>query len=344
MKKPKKKILLSTLILILIIGGLATWLLLKSSYEYYLVSPVDPDSSARITFSIEKGETGKNVAEKLADLDLIVSEWAFYQYIKEEGIGPKLEAGKFVLKKSYTIPEIAEFLMHARKDEVIVTIREGLTVEQVDQYLVEENILPLGSFLECARNCSIDINLSYLHSKPDGQSYEGYLFPDTYFIDPETITPQILFNRMLNNFENKLDSSLRSEIAQQGYSIHQIVTMASLIEKESRSVDEKSIISGILWKRLDESMALGVDATVRYALNKWTGALSISDLETDSPYNTRINGGLPPGPISNFSYESLKAAIMPVETDYYFYLHDNDGIIHYAKTNEDHVQNKQKYL
>jgi len=329
---------------IAIIAGVGAMLYYKNAYEHYLVTPVDPDSSARISFTIDQGETGQSIAENLAEMDLISSEWAFYKYIKDSEIAPKLEAGKFVLKKSYTIPEIAEFLTNARKDEVIVTIREGLTVKQVDAYLAEKNLLPAGSFIECAKNCTPNSNSSSFHSKPDDQNYEGYLFPDTYFVDPETLTPQALFNRMLTNFENKLDSTLRSEIAKTGRSIHQMITMASLIEKESRNNEEKPIIAGILWKRLDEGMVLGVDATVRYALDKWTEPLTITDLETDSPYNTRKRGGLPPGPISNFSYESLKAAIMPVDSEYYYYLHGNDGVIRYARTNEEHNENKRNYL
>lgn len=148
---------------------------------------------------------------------------------------------------------------------------------------------------------------------------------------------------MLNNFNSKI-GELVSDIAQRGYSVHQIVTMASLIEKESRVNSEKAIISGILWKRLEERIPLGVDATVRYALNKWTEPLTINDLKTDSPYNTRERQGLPPGPISNFSFESLKAAINPEASDYYYYLHGNDGQIRYGRTNEEHNDNKRKYL
>jgi len=325
-------------------GGFSAYVYLQNAYEHYLVTPVDKESTARITFSVDAGETGKTIAQKLADLNIIISEWAFYKYIKEEDIAPKLEAGKFILKKSYTIPEIAEYLTNARKDEVVITIREGLTLQQVDEYLAKNNVLPAGTFLECARNCTIDENFSFLHSRPNGQPLEGYLFPDTYFVDPDTINPKNLILRMLDNFDNKLDSELRSGIAQRGYSIHQIVTMASLIEKESRKNEEKPIIAGILWKRLEEGMILGVDATVRFALNKWTEPLTLADLDTDSPYNTRKKGGLPPGPISNFSYESLKAAIYPESSEYYYYLHGDDGQIRYARTNEEHNENKRNYL
>lgn len=344
MRKKNKLRIVVTLLLTAIIGSVAGYFYYLQSYNQYLVTPVDSNSTSRINFSVEQGETGSTIAKRLKEVDLVPSDWAFYKYIRDKNIAPEIEAGKFVLKKSYTIPEIAEFLTKARSDEVVVTIREGLTVNQVDAYLAENNVLPAGSFIECAKNCSPSTSESFLDSKPSDQNYEGYLFPDTYFVDPETVTPQGIFNRMVSNFGAKLDSELRSQIAQRGYSIHQIVTMASLIEKESRNDSEKAIISGILWKRLEEGIALGVDATVRYAVNKWTGALTVDDLAVDSPYNTRRFAGLPPGPISNFSLSSLKAAIAPEDSEYYYYLHAPDGQIHYGRTNAEHNQNKQNYL
>ncbi len=330
--------------LLLVLFGLFGVLVLQYSYESYLKIPVDKDSKARVVMTVSQGETGYDIAKKLSGLDLIPSEFAFYWYLRQSGLGNQLEAGKYILKKSYTIPELAEVLTHGKNQEIVVTIREGLSIEQVDAYLTENGILPAHAFQECAKNCTIEQRFSFLDSKPKEQSLEGYLFADTYFADPETISPKELILKMLKNFEGKLSSSLRSEIAKRGSSIHQIVTMASLIEKESRSNEEKPVIAGILWKRLKEKMVLGVDATVRYAVKKWTGPLTLDDLSINSPYNTRKNAGLPPGPIGNFSADSLKAAIMPKDSSYYYYLHGSDGAIHYAKTNEEHNLNKQKYL
>ncbi len=330
--------------LLLVLVGLFTVLFLQYSYQSYLKTPVGKDSKARIVMTVAQGETGYEIAEKLSGLELIPSKFAFYWYLRQSGLGNQLEAGKYILKKSFTIPEIAQTLTHGKNEEIVLTIREGLSIDQVDTYLTDSGILPAHAFQECAKNCVIEQRLSLLDSKPREQSLEGYLFADTYFADPETVSPKELILKMLKNFESKLTSALRSEIAKRGASIHQIVTMASLIEKESRTSEEKPIIAGILWKRFKEKMALGVDATVRYAVKKWTGQLTLDDLSTNSPYNTRKNAGLPPGPISNFSVDSLKAAIMPKDSPYYYYLHGSDGEIHYAKTNEEHNTNKAKYL
>ncbi|MDP3975847.1 MAG: endolytic transglycosylase MltG [bacterium] len=333
-----------TVALVLVAFPATLYWIYQGKYESYLVTPVDHDSSARVNFSIESGETARSIGARLKELDLIVSEWAFYKYVKETELGPHLEAGKFILKRSHTIPEIAAFLTKSRTDEVAFTIREGLTVDQVDRLLAEQGLLSAGTFEKCAQECEYS-EFWFLDSKPDTASLEGYLFADTYFIDPETVTPQNLLHRMLQNFDIKLDSTIKSKIAMRsGASFHDIVTMASLIEKESRNPEEKPIVSGILWKRLKEKRGLGVDATIRYAVNKWTEELTIADLNVDSPYNTRKYAGLPPGPISNFSMQSFKAAIEPAESEYYYYLHDDSGKIHYAHTNDEHNANKKKYL
>lgn len=342
MKQPSRLVILALTIALL--SFFAVKATVNYRYSSYLTTPVDKDSTARISFSVEQGETAKTIAKHLMELDVIPSKWAFYKYVKNNGMGEKLQAGKYVLKKSYTIPEIADILTLGKNPEIVLTIREGLSLEEVDRYLAENRILPESSFLSCAKTCPIEENFSFLHSRPEGASLEGYLFPDTYFIDPETVTPKSLVMRMLRNFDEKLTSELRSEIAKQGYSIHQIVTMAALIEKESNSKDEKTIIAGILWKRYREKMILGVDAAVRYALQKWTGPLTVTDLEVNSPYNIRKRVGLPPGPISNFGIDSLRAAIMPKETPFYYYLHDNEGKVHFAKTNDEHNLNKAKYI
>jgi UPF0755 protein len=312
-------------------------------YQNYLSASVDSDSTARITFRVEKEEKVKSIAKRLVEEEIIPSDWAFYKYVKRNDVGPLIEAGKFILKKSYTIPEIADFLTSARTDEISVTIREGLTLKQVDKYLAEEEILEEGEFLNCIKTCEFS-GYFFLEAQENKTNLEGYLFADTYFLDPESTDAHDIIEKMLINFETKLSSQIRSDIAASGKSIHEIITMASLIEKESRNEEEKGVISGILWKRLEIGMPLGVDATVRYATGKWTEPLSYDDLEIDSPYNTRNRRGLPPNPISNFSLESLQAAVNYQESPYLFYLHSDDGQIHYAETNEQHNENKRKFL
>ena len=173
---------------------------------------------------------------------------------------------------------------------------------------------------------------------------EGYLYPDTYFIVLDDFTPESFLKRLLKTFETKVIDGLHEDFKKTDRSMHDIVTMASLIEEETRTNDERPTVSGILWKRFDAGAGLGVDATVRYILEKPTGALTVSDLNSNSLYNLRKFRGLPPGPIASPSLANIRAALHPKETPYWYYLHDTDGQIHYAETNEDHNMNKYKYL
>ncbi|MBU0667942.1 endolytic transglycosylase MltG, partial [Patescibacteria group bacterium] len=169
---------------------------------------------------------------------------------------------------------------------------------------------------------------------------EGYLFPDTYFIDPLNFYSENLIQLMLENFERKIGEDLKKEATR---SISDIVTMASIVEKEVRTKKDIPIVAGILWKRLDNSWLLGADATILYL--KDDRSIDYQDLKEDSPYNTRVKGGLPPGPISNPGLESLKAALNPQDSPYWYYLTTPDtGEVIYAKTNDEHNSNKARYL
>ncbi|HRH94062.1 MAG TPA: endolytic transglycosylase MltG, partial [Candidatus Peribacteria bacterium] len=135
-----------------------------------------------------------------------------------------------------------------------------------------------------------------------------------------------------------------TDLSRSGRTLHQAVTMASLVEEESRHEDERPVVAGILWKREEAGTILGVDATVRYIVGKPSAALTVTDLDTASPYNTRKVAGLPPGPIANPGVSAIVAALQPQASEYWYYLHGTDGMIHYARTNDEHNANKARYL
>ena len=147
---------------------------------------------------------------------------------------------------------------------------------------------------------------------------------------------------MIRNFESRISSIYDKENSSR--SLEDIIIMASIVEKETNNKDNRAIVAGILWKRLDIGMLIGADATTRYGIQKFTEALTYDDLDSDSPYNTRKIRGLPPGPICNPGLKSIKASINPEESDYLYYLHDPNGDIHYAQDNDEHNANKRKYL
>jgi len=214
------------------------------------------------------------------------------------------------------VPEIVDKLVSGDRIKKIITIIEGWTVEDIADYLEVEEL-------------SSDL--------------EGYLFPDTYEISPEDGTEEII-NKMLDNFDKKLSLKLREEIASQEKTVHEIVIMASLIEKEVRTLEDKKIVSGILWKRIEVGMPLQVDATITYITGRKSTEILKQELEIDSPYNTYKYKGLPFGPICNPGLESILAAVYPESSEYWFYLSTPEGETIFSKTLKKHNEARAEHL
>jgi UPF0755 protein len=187
------------------------------------------------------------------------------------------------------------------------------------------------------------VQFPFLKDKPKQASLEGYLFPDTYELKEQDLAGS-LAKSMLSNFSEKLTPELLKEISGQDKTVFEVVTLASLLEKEVRTMADKKTVSGIIYKRLRNGMRLQVDATVLYALDKEGTKVSYDDLWLDSPYNTYRYSGLPPGPICNPGRESLLAAVYPEENEYWYYLSAPDGQTHFSRTLEEHNVKKVKYL
>jgi len=286
------------------------------------------DLESRVSLTIDRGMTLQEISELLEGKGLIKDSWVFRLFAHWKGVEEKFQAGSFVMQKNLTFAEIAEILQTGKAREVKITIPEGSTIAQIDEILARKSLIKPGEFIECANFCDLGFRVS---------SLEGYLFPSTYFSSKRFIT------RLYNTFQQQI-SPLRNGILESGRTLNEIVIMASMIERESNTDEEMPKIAGVLWKRVDERMQLGVDATTRYELNEWKRPLYTSDFEKDSPYNTRRNYGLPPTAISNPSLPAIKAAIYPEKTEFYYYLHDRNGQAHFGRTLDEHVQNKQKYL
>ena len=245
------------------------------------------------------------------------------------------------------VEQIVEVLQSGKADEAVITIPEGYTVRQIDALMAERGFSATGEILRCAQECDFS-SFEFLPSvgglAQRGGKVEGYLYPDTYFVAKEDFHPKFFLERLLTTFRKKVVGPYESVIGQSGRSLHEIVTMASLIEEETLTDTERPVVSGILWKRFDDGRGLGVDATVRYILDKQTDAITQADLNTNSPYNSRKFRGLPPGPIASVGIASFLAALYPQESAYWYYLHGSDGEIHYAVTNEEHNVNRYLFM
>ncbi len=322
--------------------------LLGVSPVYFLsLRAVDAHDEVRKTVNVESGWSVGQIAAMLEEEGLIRSPFAFKLYTKLHGLQNDLQAGQFVLKPSMSTSEVIDVMRTGEAEELIITIPEGYTVKDIDALMVEKGLSQPGDITRCAQECDFS-EFAFLSSSGElakrGGKVEGYLYPDTYFVLVQGFTPESFLKRLLGTFESKVVQDLATDLKASSRSLEDIVTMASLIEEEAAHDDERATIAGILWKRFDGGMGLGVDATVRYIVDKQSDAITTADLDIDNAYNTRKFRGLPPGPIANPGIRSIQAALKPEASAYLFYLHDPKGQIHYAETNDQHNENRAKYL
>jgi UPF0755 protein len=278
--------------------------------------------------SIPEGSSSTEVAGILKNAGLVFSEKSILSALFLEGGITKIQAGDYFFDIPESSLQIARRLIEGdyRLVAEAIVVPEGATVRDMALLFEKkfDGLFDLNEFIKKA------------------QMYEGYLFPDTYFFFPNA-TADIVISSLRRNFDAKI-LKLTDEIEQFGKPLEEVVVMASLLEKEARELETRRMIAGVLWRRLEISMPLQVDAVFPYIIGKNTFEVTREDLLYDSPYNTYVYKGLPPGPIGSPSFESLLAAVTPIESEYLFYLADHDGVTHYAKTFEEHVANKRRYL
>lgn len=315
-------------------------------------NPVSKEPST-IFYVIPQGAGAKAIAEGLEKAGLIRSPKYFLFTVWSRGDQEKFKAGSYEITPSMTTREIEALLAKGKpvSNEISVTLLEGWTLDDIADHLLEEGIASREEFYAEAGESAKpapglpDWNASYpaLRSHPADASLEGYLFPDTYRIYADG-GAKALVRKMLANFEAKLTPELRAEIKAQGRSIHDIVTMASVIEREVRSDEDRALVSDIFWKRVEAGWGLEADSTVNYITGHSKPSVSYEETRIDHPWNTYKYKGLPPGPIGNPSLSAVKAALHPKPNPYWYFLTDKEGNVHYAKTLDEHNANKRKYL
>ena len=304
-----------------------------STNQTWLDSSTNPHEAEEATFEISPGQTGKTVAQNLKDQGFIDSYWKFYNHIKDKEI--HFQAGKFSLSPAMSPQTIIDTMMGGGS-QIKVTIPEGWTIAQIDDRLFNLGLINDDQFEQCTQTCPIHEQWEFLN---EGDSLEGYLFPDTYFIDPASFTSEGFIHRLIQTFEKRV----LPQISATNRSISDIVIMASIVEREALLDEDYPLIAGILWKRFDNDWSIGADATLLYVLD--SSDQLVANLDLDSPYNTRNRRGLPPTAIANPGLTALTATIYPEQSPYWFYLNDQQtGKAHYAVTNEEHNANKWKWL
>lgn len=322
-----------------------------------IYTPVDPEGKP-VKFHISLGETGRSVSERLQNRGLIHDASLFRLYLRLNNLEQKLEAGDFILSPAMNAPQIAEALQQARREDLLVRIPEGRRAEEIAQVLEEAGVIDAADFLAAVRTGDPDLlgldDYPLLQDKPPGASFEGYLFPDTYRF-PVGASPADILGQMFGNLEDKIEQKDRDQIAASGRTFYQTLILGSIVEREAARDDERPIIASTYLNRLGPTCEkevfgyLAADPTVQYAMGYdpeqktwWPIVPSVEDyLKVNSPYNTYLYPGLPPGPIANPGLASIKAAIYPAQTTYCYFVASGDGGHVFSETGAQHELNVQ---
>ncbi len=294
------------------------------------------------TFEIQKGEGNAQIASKLKNESLISGKLYFYYYLRSHGIADKILPGEYELSGNLTIPEISVLLTEEQKKFIKITFPEGWSAKQMAERL-KVNGLPDDEFLKIA-NSPGELKSQYGFLEDSKvKILEGYLFPDTYFFAKDAEAEGII-KKMLGIFNTKITVQMLADIAKKGKNLNEVIIMASIIEGEVQTDEDRKIVSGIFWKRANEGGRLQSCATLAYILGENKKQYSILDTQIESPFNTYIVKGLPPAPISNPGLSAINAAIYPNDTQYNYFLSDPEtGKTVFSKTYEEHVASKAKY-
>lgn len=288
-------------------------------------TPVSDDPSP-VPFTVDIGESAITISNKLEQQNLIADANLFRLFLRYNGLDASLEAGDYELRRNMNMREIAQALQKASFEEVTVTIPEGWRAEQIAEMLTRENIMDGAVFLAAVRQ-GVGVEHPLLADRPAGASYEGYLFPDTYRL-PVKASPEDLISRMVNNMAEKIPANAVELASAQGYTFYQILTIASIVEREAVVAEERPTIASVYLNRLAQNMPLQADPTVQYAMGYqtdtgqwWKTPVTLEEYsQVNSPYNTYLNYGLPPGPISNPGADSIIATLQPEQTPYIFFM------------------------
>jgi len=335
------------------LGAVLLVLFLLGGTTYYIYRSLQPTAAGEAKQVLIPAGTGSaGIARILEQEGIIRNHTVFTLYLKAIKEGSRFQAGTYELIPGMLHKDLIQKLNKGEtiKEEVLrFTIPEGFTVLQIADKLSQEAGLSRETFLKLAKEGK-DWSSSWAAAIPPDKPYkfrlEGYLFPETYEMKKDS-TEKDIVERMLGELERKLSqlpADWKDRMAERKLTFHQLLTIASLIEREVAAAEERELVAGVIYNRLNRSMPLQIDATVQYLFDKPKDRVLEKDLQIESPYNTYLHSGLPPGPIASPSLASIEAALYPVETKYLFYVTKKDGSQKhlFAETFEEHKKNIAK--
>jgi UPF0755 protein len=289
---------------------------------------------------VPQGAGPSAIGRRLVEAGVVRDTFSFRFELARSRAGRRLQAGEYRFDRPMTVREVVAKLARGDVYLLPITFREGLTVKQMSELFQAKGFGPASEFVAAARDARLAAPFD-----PAARDLEGYLFPDTYAL-PRKATAAQLVTRMVGGFERVLTPELRARAAARGLGVRQLVTLASIVEKETGKAEERPLVAAVYSNRLKMGMGLQCDPTVIFALERegrYTGNLTREDLHFDSPYNTYRYAGLPPGPIASPGRASLEAAANPADVPYVYFVSRNDGTHAFATTLAEHNHNVFEY-
>ena len=295
----------------------------------HYLSPVDANAKPK-QLKIASGMSSMAIANQLADNNLIHNPWAFLFVTHLNDASHRLQVGTYSLSGAMSIPQIIDHLKTGKVVTQQFVVPEGLTVVQIGKLWEKAGFGTAAAFNKTANDPKWKLNYNV-----EGKTLEGYLFPNTYQF-PEGAPPQVIIQIMLDEFERRWTAEFTEEAKALGFSKHEVISLASIIEAEARVPDERSLVSAVFHNRLRRGWKLQADPTAIYGLGNPDRPPRAADLRVDSPYNTYLYKGLPPGPICNPGMASIVAALRPASVDFMYFVAIGDGRHHFSKTLREH--------
>jgi len=333
---------------LLVGAGALIGIILVGAFSFYNMymdrasEPVEPGSEEFISVTIPSGAGTGRIAEILMENGLISNTTVFKLKSKSKDYDGKYQAGHYSISPGMTMDEIMELLLSGKADTVRFTIPEGYDIKRVAEKLSAEGLIDVDEFMNEVENGVFDYD--FLADAPAGpERLEGFLFPDTYEIFA-TADEHDIIDKMLYQFSKVFTEEYEDRAKELGMSVRELITLASIIEREAQISEDRPVIASVFYNRLEIGMPLQSCATVQYILGEQKPVLSIEDTRIESPYNTYLIKGLPPGPIASPGADSIRAALYPAETKYLFFLAKGDGSHAFSETYEQFLRDKAKYI
>ena len=338
MKLSKKIIIAATLFFTIFLIAALLWLAYEFAiYKNRPAGPANTTGNIKKTVVIHNGQKFSSTCKMLHESGIILKPEIFKFYARFKGYDKKIKAGEYLLSPAMTPEKILSILVGGQVHLYKLTIPEGYNIWQTASAVEKAGLCTKKSFIKSATD------ISMVHSMEiNAETLEGYLFPDTYYF-PKEACPEKIISTMVSHFNSIFTSPLREKVKKTGLTLHQVVTLASIIEKETGAASERAVISSVFHNRLKKRMRLESDPTVIYGIKNFNGNITRKDLVRITPYNTYKIKGLPVGPIANPGIEAIKAALYPADTKFFYFVSKKTGLHHFSTNIKEHNRAVRKY-